>query len=107
MHHLSFSLGPKIYKAALLPTIHPNYNQRRAMEDECVASKSNVISFSCVILDVCLKSVKVRLTLKKSICRKNYMFSKKIESTFKDFKSNKMTKMHFWQKLKNEAFVKK
>jgi hypothetical protein len=32
------------------------------------------------------------------------MFSKKIESTFK---SEKMAKIHFWQKFKNEAFVKK
>jgi hypothetical protein len=32
---------------------------------------------------------------------------KKIKSTFKDPKSLNMAKMHFWEKLKNEAFAQK
>jgi hypothetical protein len=32
---------------------------------------------------------------------------KEIESAFKGPKSLKMAKIHFWQKLKNEAFIKK
>jgi hypothetical protein len=35
------------------------------------------------------------------------MFGTKIESAFKDLKSLKITKTHFWQKLKNEVFAKK
>jgi hypothetical protein len=36
-----------------------------------------------------------------------YMFGKKIKSAFKDLKSLKIAKTHFWQKLKNEVFAKK
>jgi hypothetical protein len=45
---------------------------------------------------------KVRLKKKKK-----YSFGKNIKSAFKDPKSLKMAKTHFWQKLKNEAFLPK
>jgi hypothetical protein len=38
---------------------------------------------------------------------KSIRLLKEIESAFKGPKSLKIAKMHFWQKLKNEAFVKK
>jgi hypothetical protein len=46
-------------------------------------------------LELCLKKPKMLLTFKKSIRRKKYLFGKKIKSSFKAPKSQKMTKTHF------------
>ena len=63
------------------------------------------VSLQC--LGVHLKGIKVHLILKKFIWKKkkNKRLVKKIESPFNDPKSLKITKTHFYYKLKNEAFV--
>ena len=61
-------------------------------------------------LGLCLKGLKVffwhtKVRLKKK--KKKYLFDRKIKSVFNGLKSQKIAKIYFWQKLKNEDFTQK
>jgi hypothetical protein len=49
-------------------------------------------------------NLKILLTLKKFIWRKNYAFGKKIKSAFESLKSFKIVKMHF--EFKKKIYLK-
>ena len=76
-------------------------------KSEDLFSIQSSLSLIRACLGLCLRDLKVLLTLKKFVSVNKYSFGKKIISAFNGPKSLKIAKTHFWQKLKNEAFAQK